>query len=89
MKLKSSSGWKYDRNGINWVGFNALPSGWSVLNIPESYFYGLGDNCLFMSSTLIQKKHWARGLYGTSNGIERRGDINNTVGRSIRCVKND
>ena len=83
-KLKSTSGWFQNGNGINSSGYTALPAGyrdaWGSL-------YGLSEGCFWWTSTETSTlKSWYHGLGYYSDGVLRREDYKDT-GLSIRCIK--
>jgi uncharacterized protein (TIGR02145 family) len=82
-KMKSTSGWIYNRYCSYSSGFNAFPAG--------GYFSGsfsyLGDYANFWSATeYAAGSAWARGL--THDATVDRGSNNKSNGSSCRCVEN-
>lgn len=83
-KLKSRKGWE-SGNGIDQVGFNALPAG----ERDENYFDGRGDETIFWSSSSSGAMQCAgsRRLIGNTDEIYR-GCTDWWYSISVRCVKN-
>ena len=83
-KLKDSSGWFEERNGINSSGFSALPGGCSPSNkiFQFSGYYGL-----WWTSTLADERNaWYR-IMGYNQDTVVRDDGRVNYGYSIRCIK--
>lgn len=86
IKLKSSYGWKDDKNGINSLGFNALPGGWYTA---IGSFTQLTETASFWSSKPYKSSfamhldlyHYAEGVYWYY--------ITRKLGYSVRCVKDE
>ena len=83
-KMKSSTGWVGTGNGVDSVGFNALPAG----GLDHKYgFVGMTYLAAFSSDTENSATTaWYRGLIHTDSKVNR----NNTMksdGYSVRCVK--
>jgi uncharacterized protein (TIGR02145 family) len=83
-KMKSTSGWSFNGNGISNIGFNAFPAGFHY----SGNFPSLGDFAYFWSSTEdAANGAWGRILYdgyasvNLVSGYKRRG-------YSCRCVEN-
>ena len=84
-KMKSSSVWKYDENGINSSGFTALPGG-NRNNMGG--FYGLASDAYYWSSTEYSSTDaWSRYLYYFSNNMDRNSYYIKTYGFSARCIQ--
>lgn len=84
-KLKSTSGWKDDRNGTNSTGFSGLPGG---SRSPNGKFNYLGSYGYWWSSSEFTPNiAWHRYLPYINDGI-KRGSSYEGFGMSIRCVKN-
>jgi len=85
LKLKSTSGWDSEGNGINSVGFNALPSGYRDWD-PD--FHNLGIGAYFWTATSLgDKDSWVRSIYSNLDEVYRYY-VPKIYGYSIRCVKN-
>jgi uncharacterized protein (TIGR02145 family) len=95
--LKSQSGWYHDRNGIDSVGFWALPAGtvresayppgMKGSSIPERSDY-LGEFAIFCSATI--KDGWAR--YFKVSYQDDKAEMwgyGTSTGCSVRCLKNE
>jgi len=83
-KLKSTSGWNFNGNGSDEVGFSALPGGYR-------FYYGsfsrLGDSGNWWSTTKVGSiSAWYRGLSYSSDGVNRYGNYKE-AGFSVRCVR--
>ena len=84
-KLKKMSGWDSQGNGDNSSGFNAVPGGSRGAG---GNFSGIGMYCNFWSSTLNSiSLPWNRFLSYENIGVSRYG-WNNSLGFSVRCLKN-
>lgn len=81
-KIKSTIGWKYEGNGTNECGFNALPAG---LNDWQTTGYSLGSNTSFFSPTPYGP--WTRLVGSGGNGILRYEATFIGGVSSIRCIK--
>ncbi|UBM63618.1 PKD domain-containing protein [Candidatus Sulfidibacterium hydrothermale] len=83
-KLKSTSGWEYDGNGTNAVGFSALPGG----NRNEGGYFGdLGNGGYWWSATASDSlRAWRRYLDGAYGGVARYF-YDKANGYSVRCVR--
>ena len=85
-KMKSISGWKFDNNGNNSSGFNAVPAG--ICN-NGTFEYLLGD-AYFWSSTesnegmegMVKERSLSYAHEMLNNGVLSKG-----YGLSVRCVK--
>ncbi|MGM0582679.1 MAG: FISUMP domain-containing protein [Bacteroidota bacterium] len=93
LKLKSSSGWSYNRNGSNESGFNVLPSGYRGI---KGGFYDIGNSASFWTSTEESPYiAWERGIIWDKYNKDKNykgGDIMRAcsmknMGFSIRCIK--
>ena len=95
--LKSHSGWYRNSNGIDSVGFSALPAGRVNESSYPSGMKGssieersdlIGEFAIFCSSTI--KEGWAQyfemSYYNDMAGVGGRGAI---TGCSVRCLKNE
>ena len=88
--LKSTTGWKNEDgksgNGINGLGFGALPAGFYASD--DDYFYYEGHNAYFWSSTEYDSFN-AYFLYLFYNDEGADVDTSDKYGAfSVRCVKN-
>jgi uncharacterized protein (TIGR02145 family) len=82
-KLKTTSGWSNNGNGIDEVGFGAFPGGY------RNYggFYEMRGTAYFWSSSEGSSYDaWGRLLNGSDNGIGRLY-WDKTWGFSVRCVR--
>ncbi len=85
-KLKSTTGWYNDGNGIDAVGFSALPGGYRYIN---GKFYHLGFVGLWWSATEIKSTNaWRRSMYYDHCRI-RRDDGYKAYGFNVRCIKDE
>ncbi len=85
-KLKSVSGWEYNRNGNNYSGFNSIPGGYQGLST-ETYL-NLGKSANFWTQTLQQDQVvWARYILSGYTGVFRSKE-NISKSQSVRCIKN-
>lgn len=83
-KMKSTSGWNENGNGINSVGFSGLASGWRST---RGQFGGLGDYGQWWSSSKIDEYVASyRGLTAASNYVVKDNEEQG-VGFSVRCIK--
>jgi uncharacterized protein (TIGR02145 family) len=81
--LKSKFGWRNSGNGLNSVGFRALPAG----NRNNNGFFNMSMLSGWWSSTDSDSLNaWYRGLYYTNNEIEKNLQ-SKPFGFSVRCVK--
>jgi uncharacterized protein (TIGR02145 family) len=88
-KLKSTSGWLSGGNGINMVGFSALPGG---ICKDSSSFEQLGHDSYWWTSTETSDKFgWYRRLFSDHTGITRFDKIgdgtSNTIMMGERAVR--
>ena len=86
-KLKSTYGWFDNGNGIDLVGFNALPAGW-CRDCPAGQFYVWDGNAIFWTSTKSSNiaSSYFRSLQYLTDQIARV-DATWDIGLSVRCVK--
>ena len=95
-KLRSTSGWSYDKNGSDDYGFSALPSGERHVYLTEKGVYsGYNDKTLFWSST----EKWSSPTYLNDNNVYEysyalrfttdtlRLDLNGSYWGSVRCIQ--
>jgi len=83
-KLKTTSGWNDNGNGINAAGFSGLPGGNRSNN---GYFYYLGQRGYWWTSTDFQTAWaWYRHL-SFNNSTITRTTTSKDCGFSVRCVK--
>ncbi len=84
-KLKSTSGWDNNGNGLDSYGFNSIPAGWRDMT---QIFQNNGSATSYVSSTSVGGTSFKnRYINSSSNGIGRT-DIPNNGGGAVRCVKN-
>lgn len=86
-KLKSDNGWNLDGNGIDQVGFKALPGGMINDNGNSLYKGGYGA---WWTSTKHEDQDWIkwyRYLESSEDKVGRNG-YSKLVSFSVRCVKN-
>ena len=82
-KMKSSSGWKDNRNGSNSSGFAGLPGGFRGNG---GAFSNVGANGFWWSSSeSITGYAWNRFLYDNNGGVGR-GTYDEHYGFSVRCL---
>jgi len=87
-KLKTTSGWDNNGNGLNSVGFSAFPAGGRD---DLGFFYGLIENTEFWSTleynndSLFAK---SRQLHSSYSDILRH-NLKKNYGISVRCIKDD
>jgi uncharacterized protein (TIGR02145 family) len=82
--LKSNTGWKYNGNGNNSSGFNALPAGF---HHPDGSFSLMGNSSFWWSSSPAGNgKAW---IWNTNfdNSTVYRYDHDVSDGYSVRCVR--
>ena len=85
-KIKSSSGWENDGNGINESKFNGLPGGYRYNS--DGSFNNKGDYGYWWSSTgNLSNDAWYRVLSCFDSKIGRYAG-NKRTGFSVRCIKN-
>ena len=84
IKLKSTEGWRNNKNGDNSSGFNGLPSGYVVFNGPlrkQSEYGG------WWSSTEQPTYFaWFRTMNYTGNSMQKESNYK-VLGLSVRCIK--
>ncbi len=86
-KLKSTTGWYSDGNGIDEVAFFALPAGFR--NYYDGYFYSMGNTAYFWSATEYSTDGaWYRGLYYVNDTVDRYS-VSKQYGYSVRCIKGE
>ncbi|MDD4848505.1 MAG: FISUMP domain-containing protein [Bacteroidales bacterium] len=84
-KLKSTSGWLDGGNGIDLLGFTALPAGFRYWNNED--YYAIGYKIyLWSASESDNNNAWEQGIYHDSNYLHRNAR-NKHYGFSVRCVK--
>lgn len=83
--LKSNSGWNDNGNGIDNLGFSALPSG---IRLQDGEFVGIGDDATWWTgSDSITSGVWKFSLSSYQSELIRHSRWEIT-GMSVRCVKN-
>lgn len=83
-KMKSTKGWDKNGNGLNSIGFNALPGG---IRRSKGTYNGLSIWGFWWSATECNRTYsWSRHLYDEYEQVFRF-DSNKAVGLSVRCVK--
>ncbi|MBN2279349.1 MAG: hypothetical protein JXQ65_02090 [Candidatus Marinimicrobia bacterium] len=83
-KLKSTSGWNSDGNGIDTYGFAGLPAGYRDYSGP---FYDIGYYALFWSASESPADYaWSRHLRYNYSAVYRL-DYYKGYGFSVRCVR--
>lgn len=82
LKLKTTSGWYNNGNGINEYGFSVVPAGRGYSN---GTFYSLGSFGYFWSSTTYFNKAWHRSFSYANDGVSRL-DHSKSNRFSIRCI---
>jgi uncharacterized protein (TIGR02145 family) len=82
-KLKSKNGWEEEGNGIDLIGFNAIPGG---LRTYYGYFALIGQFFLFWSATMESDcEAWYRVLNYNNGNVDR--DVNWMAdGCYVRCL---
>jgi uncharacterized protein (TIGR02145 family) len=84
LKVKSTTGWKNDKNGTNEIDFGGLPGGCRNVN---GTFYGEGYAAYFWSTTEDQSYYgWFRQLSDASDSLGRM-QTDKRDGLSVRCLK--
>ena len=84
-QLKSTAGWTTG-NGINTVGFTALPGGYRYYF--DGGFAGAGTIGYWWASDQVSSTNsYYRRLDGANAGVFREGAVK-AAGKSIRCIKN-
>jgi len=87
LKLKSKNGWTNNRNGNNFSGFSALPSGYRNPASPLCTFCNLDFAFYVWTRTPSgSTSSWGRRLDGDNNKVLRYKYETN-MGFSVRCVK--
>ncbi len=88
-KLKSTSGWRDNGNGVDSFGFRALPGGARLPGLPENYFSDIGyaGNWWVSNESEAPNAAWYADMdiYGSGVGwgfVAHRGN-----GMSVRCIK--
>ena len=83
-KLKSKDNWYSNGNGIDNVGFAALPAGYGGQN---GYFDFLGLRAHWWSNTVYSHEQaWSRSISYSNDRISRKYAVKETK-YSVRCVK--
>ncbi len=83
LKMKSTTGWDNNGNGLNSSGFTGFPAGYYI---PE-WFYDIGIRANWWSSSEYSSSQvWDRGLYYISDEVSRNYK-NKTYGFSVRCMR--
>lgn len=86
-KLKATSGWNSNGNGIDTYGFSALPSGYRFID--SGTFGNLGSYAgLWSVSEFDAAKAWRRTMRYDLSTIYR-SEYDKRYGLSVRCIKND
>lgn len=85
-RIKSTSGWNRNGNGINETGFNALPGGTRSIN--EQYSFAGNYGFWWTSTEYDSFSGWNRFL-GFSNTDINRSTGWKQFGSSVRCVKGE
>jgi len=84
--FKSTSGWSYNGNGVDWYGFTGLPAG-NWYSYTNSYS-GMGSAATFWTSSKNSYgDKWARGL--SHEPQVYRDGVGNAYSLSIRCLKDE
>lgn len=83
-KLKSTSGWYLNRNGVNDFGFNAMPGGYRWIN---GSFESGGQGGTWWNSTEHSSNETRTRSIGHNHDKVYRGNANKQIGFSVRCVK--
>jgi len=86
--LKSASGWEGNGNGLDAVGFSALPGGYRQPNYPTDSYNDVGMEGAWWSSTSNSEGN----AYSTNNMSYDHNDAKRTYietrfGLSVRCIK--
>lgn len=85
IKLKSDSGWANNGNGSDAGGFKAYPGGYRYF---AGLFLSAGSDGGWWTSTPHSNGYaWVRYLYSKKTNIFRN-HLTNSLGFSVRCVKN-
>ena len=83
--LKSTIGWRADGNGIDSVGFSAIPAGYRS---SKGDFFWAGGYAYFWIAEKTDFD-WREVYLGYNYDNERIYDFAAEMGNSIRCIKND
>lgn len=83
--LKSKIGWRADGNGIDSVGFSAIPAGYRS---SKGDFFWAGGYAYFWIAEKTDFD-WREVYLGYNYDNERIYDFAAEMGNSIRCIKND
>ena len=86
MWLKSKDGWKYNGNGTDRFGYNALPAGYKN---EDGEIFRFEEDAVFWTATFHgnSESAWYRQMNYGANGIYRSST--STKARfSVRCIKN-
>lgn len=85
VNLKNNTGWDNNGNGVNRIGFGAVPGGYRV---PNGTFHGFGRVAAWWSlSDSDETSDWAWNITYDSDELKRLMNYK-TVGLSVRCVQN-
>ncbi|SHL38589.1 fibrobacter succinogenes major paralogous domain-containing protein [Fibrobacter sp. UWEL] len=84
VKLKSTSGWLDDGDGLDSYGFGVLPAGLRYL---DGLFNYAGDYAYFWSSTEFNSYYACRWSFLYDYENVRRYDNGKSYGYSVRCLK--
>lgn len=90
LKMKNTTGYKWDQNGNNTSGFSGFPGG---MRIYHGAFYSIGSNGYWWCSDdqIITHRflsYFSNNLFtGTINTDQSSNDRSKKEGLSIRCVK--
>jgi uncharacterized protein (TIGR02145 family) len=86
MWLKSKEGWKYEGNGTDRYGFNAIPAGYKN---DEGDVFLFETDAVFWTATNHDSNEtaWYRQLKHNSDGVYR-SSTSTTARFSVRCIKN-
>lgn len=83
-KLKTTTGWNNNNDGINTTSFSGLPGGY---RLDDGTFDAIGIGGNWWCSKQINSKYaYARGLYYLSSNVGR-GPNAKANGMSVRCIK--
>ena len=87
LALKSSSGWKNEKNGSDLYGFSALPAGTMFIDSYGTRYKSEGFGVYFWSSTRYDKNDaFSMSLHDERDGGNLLG-MNKKAGLNVRCVK--
>ncbi|MCL2100638.1 MAG: hypothetical protein FWH22_02855 [Fibromonadales bacterium] len=78
--LKAKSGWEQNGNGIDELGFTALPGGFSGLNAGNSSYW-------WSASADDDYKAYCRAMYFDGSDVEKFA-MSKSQSLSVRCIKN-